>query len=71
MEYVLKREGEYKIDGSYLNQSQMVSSKMRIYLIRHIFKICNKFELLRTTFHLAVHYLDLYFAKNIIITDQL
>jgi hypothetical protein len=44
---------------------------MRHYLVRHIFKICNKFDLLRTTLHTAVHYLDMYFAKNTIISDQL
>ena len=26
---------------------------------------------MRTTLHLAVHYLDLYFAKNVILQDQL
>ena len=42
-EYVQKREEEYRIDGSYLNQSQMVSTKMRVYLIRHMVKICLRF----------------------------
>jgi len=71
MSYVLKREDEFRIDGSYLNHSQVLSTKMRVYLVRHIFKICNKFDLLRTTLHTAVHYLDMFLAKSTIINDQL
>lgn len=69
--YVLRREEEYRIVGSYLNQSQMPSTKLRVYLIRHMFKVCNRFDLMRTTLHLAVLYLDLYFDKHILISDQL
>ena len=69
--YVLRREDEYRILGSYLNQSQMPSTKLRVYLIRHMFKVCNRFDLMRTTLHLAVFYLDLYFDKHILINDQL
>lgn len=36
-----------------------------------MFKIYHRFDLLRTTLHLAVHYLDLYFAKKILLNDQI
>lgn len=43
---------------------------MRSYLVRHIFKIYNKFSLLRTTLYLAVHYMDMYFSKVYNFRDQ-
>jgi Cyclin, N-terminal domain len=37
---------------------------MRSFLIRHFFKIYLKFNLRRTTLHLAVHLMDLYFWRK-------
>jgi hypothetical protein len=44
---------------------------MRSYLVRHFFKIYLRFQLKRTTLHLAVHYMDLYFSRKPHIKDQL
>lgn len=71
MSYVLKREDEYRIDGGYLHHSHILSSKMRIYLVRHMYKIYHRFDLLRNTLHLAVHYMDLYFSKQLVLSDQI
>ena len=49
----------------------MITNKMRVYLVRHMFKIYNRFELLRVTLHVAVNYMDLYLSKKIVIKDQL
>jgi len=44
---------------------------MRSYLVRHFFKIYRKYHLKRSTLHLAVHYMDLYFCRKLEIQDQL
>jgi hypothetical protein len=64
------REEKYMIDHGYLRHHRLLSQKMRSYLVRHIFKICIKFSLLRTTLYLAVHYMDLYFSRNYTFRDQ-
>jgi hypothetical protein len=71
MEYIWQREVEYGVDGNYLRHNKFLSGKMRVYLVRHIFKMYNKFTLMRTTLHLAVLYLDLYFSRQPLLKDQL
>ena len=49
----------------------IITAKMRAYLVRHMFKIYHRFDLLRVTLHLAVHYLDLFLSKRVILKDQM
>jgi hypothetical protein len=71
MTYLYRREDEFKIERSYLHLNHILSPKFRSYLVKHIFKICERWELLRTTLHLAVFYLDQYFSRNPFIKDQI
>jgi hypothetical protein len=59
------------VDHCYLRNHKLLSAKMRLYLVRHIFKICEKFELLRSTLFLAVQYMDLYFSRIYTFKDQI
>ena len=59
------------VDHCYLRKHKLLSAKMRNYLVRHIFKICEKFSLLRSTLFLAVHYMDLYFSRTYTFKDQI
>lgn len=71
MEYTIAREQELKIDGGYLSRSHVLTAKMRVYLIRHIYKLYDRYELMRTTLHLAVLYLDMYFSRQPYLQDTL
>ena len=71
LQYVGQRELECKIDGKYVGRSNLISAKLRLYLVRHMFKLYKKFDLLRTTLHLAVLYLDLYCSKQVYFKDQM
>ena len=71
MDYVAAREREWLIDGGYLNRSHVLSAKLRVYLIRHIYKLHERYELSRNTLHLAVLYLDLYFSRQPYLHDSL
>ena len=66
-----KRQKVHRVDGTYLTHGHIITAKMRVYLVRHMFKIYHRFDLLRVTLHLAVHYLDFFFSKRIILKDQL
>jgi hypothetical protein len=70
-EYLREREEEYQVESGYLRHHKMLTAKMRCYLVRHIFKLYRKFSLLRTTLHLAVHYMDSFFAQRHVFRDQL
>ena len=71
MSYVLERQREYKIDCCYLHHSHILSAKLRTYLVRHIFKLYDRYDLMRTTLHLAVFYMDQYFTRHPYINDQM
>lgn len=70
-EYLREREEEFQVESGYLRHHKMLTAKMRCYLVRHIFKLYRKFGLLRTTLHLAVHYMDSFFAQRHLFRDQL
>jgi hypothetical protein len=67
---VLEREEKYMIDHGYMRHHRLLTVKMRSYLVRHIFRMCLKFDLLRTTTYLAVYYMDLYFSRVYAFRDQ-
>lgn len=69
--YVMGREQMYMVDHGYLRHHRMVNLKMRSYLVKHIFRISQRFDLLRTTTYLAVQYMDLYFSRVFAFKDQL
>lgn len=65
------REEESTVDYCYLRKHKILTFKMRSYLVRHIFKIYRKMSLKRTTLHLAVQYMDMYFSRCSNIKDQM
>lgn len=58
------------IEHGYLRNHHILNLRMRSYLVRHIFRISHKHDLLRTTTYLAVHYMDLYFSRVFNFRDQ-
>jgi hypothetical protein len=71
MGYILEREKKFQVETGYLHLSQILTPKFRIYLVRHIFKIYDRYDLKRSTLHLAVFYLDRYLARNPFLRDQM
>jgi hypothetical protein len=59
------------IEHDYMRKHRLLNLKMRSYLVKYVFRISYKFDLLRTTTYLAVHYMDLYFSRVFTFRDQI
>ena len=58
------------MEHDYTRKHRMLNLKVRSYLVKSLFRLSYRFELLRTTTFLAVQYMDLYFSRVFTLRDQ-
>ena len=70
-EHMTAKEEQWRVDPCYLRQHRELTTKLRSYLVRLMFKTCRRFELTKRTLHLGVLYMDLYFSRKFVFKSQL
>ena len=61
---LMEKEKERHPNKFYLDKQKFISSDMRIILITWLMEVCREYFIHRETFHLAIHYLDIFLGKN-------